>query len=83
MSSRDMWDQMKKEEPEALEPITFLATFPDIQSAIKIGADGVRIQLDIPEKEQDKFMPMVKWKRMVLKVTVEPEEPRIFGAIRY
>lgn len=33
------------------DPITFVASFPPIQGAIKTGRDGARIQLDIPASE--------------------------------
>lgn len=33
------------------EPVTFLASLPPIMSAIRIGQDGARLQLDIPASE--------------------------------
>lgn len=60
-----MWRKMGK--------IMFLASFPPIQSAIKIGEDGARIQLDIPESELSNALPLVAMRDMVLRVTVEPE----------
>lgn len=58
---------------EPLTSTTFLATIPDIQSAIKFGGDGsVRIQLDIPESEVGGVMPLTIWTRRVLRVTVAP-----------
>lgn len=57
------------------DPTTFLASFPSIQSAIKITGDkcGMRIQLDIPESEMAGAMPLLLWRQRVLKVTVEPQ----------
>ena len=54
---------------------TFLATFPDIQSAIKIGRDGMRIQLDVPESEMGSAVELLAWRGVVLRVTIEPEKP--------
>lgn len=52
------------------EPITFLASFPPIQSAIKVGQDGMRIQLDIPEIEMANAVELLAMRNVVLKVTV-------------
>lgn len=54
--------------------ISFLATLPDIQSAIKIGSDGMRIQLDVPETEKPKALPVIAMTKRVLKVTIEDGE---------
>lgn len=54
--------------------ITFLASFPAIQSAIKVGQDGMRIQLDVPETEMANAVELLAMRGMVLRVTVEPEE---------
>ena len=51
----------------------FLAYFPPIQSAIKVGPDGMRVQLDVPESEMAQAVKMLAWRQCVLKVTVEPE----------
>jgi hypothetical protein len=53
---------------------TFLASFPAIQSAIKISGsgDGIRVQLDIPESEVPNALPLLGWREMALRVTVEP-----------
>ena len=52
----------------------FRASFPPIQSAIKIygGKQGMRVQLDIPESEMSAAMSLFLWRECVLKVTVEP-----------
>lgn len=58
------------------EKATFLASFPTIQSAIKIdgGGNGMRVQLDIPESEMGEAMKLVLWREKVLVVTVGPED---------
>jgi|GEM_PF-1154787 hypothetical protein len=58
----------------------FYASLPPIQSAIKIGQDGARIQLDIPESELDKLAQIIQWRDKVLKITIEPVEGYIYGA---
>lgn len=55
------------------EAVTFLASFPSIQSAIKIGPDGMRIQLDVPETEMGSAVQLLAWREVVLKVTIEPD----------
>ena len=56
------------------QPVTFLASFPDIQSAIKVGRDGMRIQLDIPESEMWAAVNLLAMRGVVLRVTVETEK---------
>lgn len=56
------------------ERATFLATIPDILSAIKLGRDGARIQLDIPEIEMGNALDILAWRNCVLRVTIEPTE---------
>lgn len=51
--------------------ITFKASFPDIQSAIKRGRDGMRIQLDIPESEMASAVLLLGLMNKVLEVTVK------------
>ena len=55
------------------EPVRFLASFPPIQSAIKIG-DGARIQFDVPESELEAVKRLLDMRGMVLVVSVETEE---------
>ena len=57
------------------EAASFLASFPAIQSAIKIYGDkqGMRIQFDVPESEMGEAVKMLMWRERVLRVTVEPE----------
>lgn len=53
------------------KPVTFLASFPPIQSAIKIGQDGMRIQFDIPETEMASAVRLLALRDVVLRVTVQ------------
>lgn len=55
------------------QAVTFLASMPDVLSQLKIGRDGMRIQLDVPESELANALPLVKWRDVVLRVTIEPE----------
>ena len=55
------------------EPITFRAAFPAIQSAIKVGDAGMRIQLDVPESEMAQAVRLITLRDVVLRVTVEAE----------
>ena len=58
------------------EPVRFLASFPPIQSAIKIG-DGARIQFDVPESELDAVKRLLDMRGMVLVVSIETEDDAI------
>lgn len=58
------------------EPITFLASFPPIQSAIKRGNDGMRIQLDIPESDVMNAIPLLALQGVGLKITVEVHDEK-------
>ena len=51
----------------------FLCSLPPIQSAIKIGQDGMRLQLDIPESEMGQAIKLLAWRDVVLRVTIEPD----------
>jgi hypothetical protein len=53
--------------------VTFLATFPPIQSAIKVGRDGARVQLDIPASELPAVVRLLglQAKEIVLQVMVK------------
>ena len=55
------------------QAVTFLASMPDVMSQMKIGRDGMRLQLDVPESELAKALPLVKWRDRVLRVRIEPE----------
>jgi hypothetical protein len=45
------------------EPIQFVATIPDIQSAIQMGQYGARIKLDIDETGVEEFLKLRKLSR--------------------
>jgi len=62
------------------EPATFLASFPAIQSAIKIYGDrqGMRLQFDVPESEMGEAVKLLMWRECILKVTIEPEAKPIW-----
>ena len=53
--------------------ITFLASLPDIQSAVKVGQDTMRVQFDIPETEKANAVPLLALFGVVLRVTVQVE----------
>jgi hypothetical protein len=59
------------------EPVRFLASFPQVLAALKIGQDGMRIQLDIPESEMDQARRLLDMRGQVLVITVELEEDAI------
>jgi hypothetical protein len=54
--------------------VTFLASFPAIQSAILIGDDGMRISLHIPEVEVPNAVGLIAMRDRRLRVTVEVVE---------
>lgn len=58
------------------EPITFRATLPPIQSAIKVSGngDGLRILLDIPESELVNALPLTLLRGKVIVVTMQEEQ---------
>lgn len=70
----EQFSYLSEEDQEKLKAVTFNASFPDIQSAIKItgGGDGMRIQFDIPESDLQKALAVVNWRRLPLQVTVKP-----------
>jgi hypothetical protein len=51
----------------------FIASLPPTQS-IKIGKEGARVVLDVPESEMSKLMPLILLREMALKVTIVPVE---------
>lgn len=56
------------------EPVSFVASFPNIQTAIRVAGDGgARILLDIPETEMPAIVRLMLLRGMVIRVTVEPE----------
>lgn len=58
------------------EPITFLASLPPIQSAIKIGGDGARVQFDVPKSDLEAIKRLMDQAGKVLSVAivVAPDE---------
>ena len=65
------------------EPVTFLASFPPIQSAIKVGQDGTRVQFDIPETEMPAIVRLMLMRGVVLKITVEMNNGETTDRDRY
>ena len=63
------------------EPIRFKASFPVIQSAIKVTGDGggMRIQLDIPESEMAEAIRLLGLRQTVLQVTIEQDQQGVIG----
>ena len=52
----------------------FIASFPDIQSAITFhGSGGMRIQLDIPENQVGEAAKLLMWREKALRIVVAPE----------
>lgn len=51
--------------------IQFLASLPPILSAIKVGQDGMRVQLDISETEMGNAVRLVMMRGVVFRVTIE------------
>ncbi len=56
------------------QPITFEATLPEIQSAIKIGTGEMRVTLVVPEVHLPAALPLVGMRGRVLRVTIEATE---------
>lgn len=55
--------------------IEFIASLPDIQSAISIGGDGAtRVKLDIPESELAEAVKLVMLKGQAFRVKIETIE---------
>jgi hypothetical protein len=57
--------------PEA-EPVRFVASFPDVLAQLKIGRDGLRLVLDVPESDIAQALKLVLYRDCVLRVTIEP-----------
>jgi hypothetical protein len=57
-----------------MDKIEFVASLPDIQSAISLsgGGDGARVKLDIPESHRLQIMKLAALTGMAFKVTIEP-----------
>lgn len=54
-----------------MKPITFCASFPPTQSAIKRGSDGMRITLDIPESDVPAALGLLAMMSCALCVTIQ------------
>ena len=57
--------------------IKFMASLPNIQSALSIGGDGARLKLDVPETDLAQVLKLVLLKGVAFKVTVETEDETI------
>lgn len=57
-----------------MEPVTFEAYLPEIQSAVKIGAGEMRVTLVVSETHLPAALPLVGMRAKVLRVTVEVVE---------
>jgi len=69
-----------KQTPDTLA-VMFLASFPPIQSAIRVGQDGARIALDIPETEMPSIVRLLLMRGIVLRVTVEAAQISPLGTV--
>lgn len=56
-----------------MDSATFRASFPPIQSAIKIGPEGMRLQLDVSESEMGEAIKLLQWRSIVVRVAISPE----------
>lgn len=58
------------------EKVTFVGSFPAIQSAIKISGngDGMRIMIDIPESEMGEAVKLMLYRQVPLRITIEPDK---------
>ena len=56
------------------KPIVFKASFAPMQSAIKVGDDGMRITLDIPESELSQALLLIALRGKVMQVTIIPAD---------
>jgi hypothetical protein len=61
------------------DSITFRASFPPIQSAIKVGDRMMRVQLDIPESDIAKAVGLIALQGCVLEVSVRVEQSQTNG----
>jgi len=51
--------------------IQFIASLPDIQSAISIGGDGARIKLDVPETDLANVIRLALLKGTAFRVCID------------
>ncbi len=66
-----------------LNRATFLATLPDIMTALNFGSDGARIKLDAPESEVAQVAKLIGMKGKVLRVTVEVDVEKHKPQVNY
>lgn len=57
-----------------MDKIQFLASIPPVQSGLKFGGDGARVQFDIPETFITEAVKLVLCKGKVLEVTIRIKE---------
>jgi len=64
-----------------MQHANFIASFPPIQSAIKIAGngDGMRVQLDIPESEMGEAVKLLQWREVLLQIRIEPLTGNTYG----
>ena len=62
------------------DSVQFLASYPPIQSAIKRGRDGVRLQLEIPLTEVDNAKAAFDWFDKVIEVTMQVGQSVTYGS---
>lgn len=65
------------------QTIRFAANFPPMQAAIKVGSDGMRITLDIPESEMAAALHLVTMRDKVLNVTISARAENVIGSKRH
>ena len=53
-----------------MEEIKFLASIPDIQSAMSVGKSGARLKIDIPDTDLAQALRLILWREQLLEVTV-------------
>ena len=62
----------KRAETPAPDEVEFIANFPPIMSAIKVGDDGMRITLDVSEAELANAIRIMAWRHLNLTVKITP-----------
>ena len=60
-------------QPDPIETVTFLATFPGTQGDVKVGVDTMRITLEIPKSEMVSALALLglQQRECVLEVSVK------------
>lgn len=57
-----------------MSSISFYASIPAIQSGIKIGDDGMRVQFDVPESDMEEAIKLTNMRRKALVLTVRDDD---------